>query len=293
MNVREVLDNLFGDFRRDEADLLQVKSDSELSSDISEGLYPESDCASVQNKEKEKESTILLIVNGQPKTKNRDGLRKAKTYSSIFSAMADMSKIQAQRRSERDLSKQHLLLLSESKSVEERLSSNREDDQKEVLSMEELNVLMDYMRELLKSNYKKSSYDRDRSRTDESIAMNVKRFNIANKEMIDKIPSSKGPFMDSIPGNPGEDYPIFSSVPNTSFSCQDQNYAGFYADVETFCQAFYICQEGGFVDGFLCPNGTVFNQEYFICDWWFNVNCDIAEMFFPLNEFVYNSTSIF
>ena len=24
---------------------------------------------------------------------------------------------------------------------------------------------------------------------------------------------------------------------------------------------------------FLCPNGTLFNQEYFICDWWFNVDC--------------------
>ena len=24
---------------------------------------------------------------------------------------------------------------------------------------------------------------------------------------------------------------------------------------------------------FLCPNGTVFNQEYFTCDWWFNVDC--------------------
>ena len=24
---------------------------------------------------------------------------------------------------------------------------------------------------------------------------------------------------------------------------------------------------------FLCPNGTLFNQQYFICDWWFNVDC--------------------
>jgi hypothetical protein len=24
---------------------------------------------------------------------------------------------------------------------------------------------------------------------------------------------------------------------------------------------------------FLCPNGTLFNQVYFICDWWFNVDC--------------------
>ena len=28
---------------------------------------------------------------------------------------------------------------------------------------------------------------------------------------------------------------------------------------------------------FLCPNGTIFNQEYFICDWWFNVDCSKAE----------------
>ncbi len=28
---------------------------------------------------------------------------------------------------------------------------------------------------------------------------------------------------------------------------------------------------------FLCPNGTIFNQEYFICDWWFNVNCPDAQ----------------
>ena len=28
-----------------------------------------------------------------------------------------------------------------------------------------------------------------------------------------------------------------------------------------------------YVYSFLCPNGTIFNQEYFICDWWFNVDC--------------------
>ena len=25
--------------------------------------------------------------------------------------------------------------------------------------------------------------------------------------------------------------------------------------------------------GYLCPNGTLFNQQYFVCDWWFNVDC--------------------
>ena len=35
---------------------------------------------------------------------------------------------------------------------------------------------------------------------------------------------------------------------------------------------------------FLCPNGTLFHQQYFICDWWFNVDCSLAESFYGLNE---------
>ena len=34
---------------------------------------------------------------------------------------------------------------------------------------------------------------------------------------------------------------------------------------------------------FLCPNGTLFNQQYFICDWWFNVDCSQAPTFYSLN----------
>ena len=26
----------------------------------------------------------------------------------------------------------------------------------------------------------------------------------------------------------------------------------------------------------LCPNGTLYNQQYFICDWWFNVDCSVV-----------------
>ena len=29
---------------------------------------------------------------------------------------------------------------------------------------------------------------------------------------------------------------------------------------------------------FLCPNGTLFNQQYFICDWWFNVDCSLVNI---------------
>ena len=28
---------------------------------------------------------------------------------------------------------------------------------------------------------------------------------------------------------------------------------------------------------FLCPNGTVFDEDGFMCDWWFNVRCDDGE----------------
>ena len=35
---------------------------------------------------------------------------------------------------------------------------------------------------------------------------------------------------------------------------------------------------------FLCPNGTIFNQEYFICDWWFNFDCSNAQNLYSRNE---------
>merc|ERR1739838_464197 len=92
---------------------------------------------------------------------------------------------------------------------------------------------------------------------------------------------------ETIPGQPGEDYPIFAFPPDTSFLCSGQ-VQGYYADPEADCQAFHICANFGTGDltkySFLCPNGTLFNQQYFICDWWFNVDCSQAEDFYGLNE---------
>merc|ERR1712226_1397056 len=92
----------------------------------------------------------------------------------------------------------------------------------------------------------------------------------------------------SIPGVPGEDYPIFAEVPETAFLCDGQVDGGYYADPEADCQAFHICTadgQGGLAKySFLCPNGTVFNQNYFICDWWFNFDCTTAEELYSLNE---------
>merc|ERR1712173_341495 len=90
-----------------------------------------------------------------------------------------------------------------------------------------------------------------------------------------------------IPGEPGEDYPIFAFPPDTSFGCGGR-IQGYYADTEADCQAFHICAKLGDGDltkySLLCPNGTMFNQEYFICDWWFNVDCSLAESFYSTNE---------
>jgi hypothetical protein len=54
-----------------------------------------------------------------------------------------------------------------------------------------------------------------------------------------------------------------------------------------YFQVFYMCQPNGNYDSFLCPNGTIFNQQYFICDWWYNVDCAASSNFYALNEFIY------
>jgi len=97
-----------------------------------------------------------------------------------------------------------------------------------------------------------------------------------------------GSLEETIPGIPGEDYPIYSEVPETSFFCDGQVDGGYYGDPEAECQAFHICASdgnGGLTKySFLCPNGTLFNQQYFVCDWWFNVDCSTTEDFYSLND---------
>jgi len=99
---------------------------------------------------------------------------------------------------------------------------------------------------------------------------------------------NEGSLEETIPGIPGEDYPIFSEVPETSFLCDGQVDGGYYGDPEAECQAFHICANDG--NGglskfsFLCPNGTLFQQQYFVCDWWFNVDCSTTEDFYSLND---------
>merc|ERR1711963_478227 len=89
----------------------------------------------------------------------------------------------------------------------------------------------------------------------------------------------------AVPGVPGEDYPIYAEVPETAFTCDGQVDGGYYADGEAECQVFHICTADGAGGlskySFLCPNGTIFNQNYFICDWWFNLTVLKPRVFSP------------
>nr|XP_036229528.1 probable serine/threonine-protein kinase nek3 isoform X1 [Bactrocera oleae]XP_036229529.1 probable serine/threonine-protein kinase nek3 isoform X1 [Bactrocera oleae]XP_036229530.1 probable serine/threonine-protein kinase nek3 isoform X1 [Bactrocera oleae]XP_036229532.1 probable serine/threonine-protein kinase nek3 isoform X1 [Bactrocera oleae] len=72
-------------------------------------------------------------------------------------------------------------------------------------------------------------------------------------------------------GRPGIDFPIYPRIPKTTFSCRSFG-NGYFADMETDCQVFHICEDGRKIS-FLCPNGTIFQQSELTCDWWFKVNC--------------------
>jgi len=42
---------------------------------------------------------------------------------------------------------------------------------------------------------------------------------------------------------------------------------------------FHVCQEDGRHFKFLCPNGTIFNQELLVCDWWYESDCSLADAY--------------
>ena len=96
-------------------------------------------------------------------------------------------------------------------------------------------------------------------------------------------------FRNEIPGEANVDYPTLASVPDTSFTCSGKVSGGYYADTETDCQVFHICGGSNSIFGsikysFVCPNGTMFHQQYFICDWWYNVDCMASQDYYGLNS---------
>ncbi|RWS16442.1 hypothetical protein B4U79_05473 [Dinothrombium tinctorium] len=93
----------------------------------------------------------------------------------------------------------------------------------------------------------------------------------SNSNQLQSQPSN-GRRISSRKGTPGVDYPVYKSIPKTSFECGKQRVSGIYADVETNCQVWHMCQ-GNRIHSFLCPNGTIFNEKTGVCDWWYNVDC--------------------
>ena len=49
-------------------------------------------------------------------------------------------------------------------------------------------------------------------------------------------------------------------------------------------QVFHVCDMSGRQDSFLCPNGTIFSQQLFACDWWYNVKCSATRQHYQLNS---------
>uniref|UniRef100_A0A8W7PSI7 Chitin-binding type-2 domain-containing protein n=1 Tax=Anopheles coluzzii TaxID=1518534 RepID=A0A8W7PSI7_ANOCL len=81
------------------------------------------------------------------------------------------------------------------------------------------------------------------------------------------FPSAEMDSYQGLVGRPGIDFPVLTHIPNTVFDCKNHG-NGYFADLETRCQVFHICDDGKKIS-FLCPNGTIFRQLDLICDWWF------------------------
>lgn len=74
----------------------------------------------------------------------------------------------------------------------------------------------------------------------------------------------------------------FKFAAKTSFSCSGRA-AGYYADVETGCQIYHMCDGLGRQFSYACPNTTLFQQRMLICDHWYMVNCSKAESNYAAN----------
>ncbi|XP_055856283.1 mucin-2 isoform X3 [Episyrphus balteatus] len=72
------------------------------------------------------------------------------------------------------------------------------------------------------------------------------------------------------------------NFPKTSFTCTGRP-AGYYADIETGCQVYHMCDGLGRQFSYSCPNTTLFQQRMLICDHWYMVNCSKAEMDYAAN----------
>lgn len=55
---------------------------------------------------------------------------------------------------------------------------------------------------------------------------------------------------------------------------------------------WHYCDIDGRQASFLCPNGTQFSQAVFVCDWWFNVRCDLSPRLYAINARLYQRPKV-
>lgn len=60
----------------------------------------------------------------------------------------------------------------------------------------------------------------------------------------------------------------------------------------TFHLGWHYCDIDGRQASFLCPNGTQFSQAVFVCDWWFNVRCDLSPRLYAINARLYQQPKV-
>ncbi|CAB3233898.1 unnamed protein product [Arctia plantaginis] len=106
------------------------------------------------------------------------------------------------------------------------------------------------------------------------------------------IPANSQPDLDVVEyqgviGRAGVDFPAYPNIPATGFNCKNVP-TGYYADLETDCQVFHICDTSRKIS-FLCPNGTIFSQSHLICDWWFKVDCASAPALYESSAEYYSN----
>lgn len=86
----------------------------------------------------------------------------------------------------------------------------------------------------------------------------------------------------NVPGEPGIDYPAYTTLPQTGFTCEGRS-RGYYADEAAGCQVFHVCHDV-LVSSFLCPIGSTFSQKLLTCDWWTKVDCSSTKRYLEVNR---------
>ncbi|XP_058460645.1 uncharacterized protein LOC131436143 [Malaya genurostris] len=147
------------------------------------------------------------------------------------------------------------------------------------------------------SNYLSIVADQTRNDVTQIVSSHGGRLNVGSTSVNSRPddPSLGYNLRLALPGEPDVDYPILGHIPETGFTCF-QRRDGYYADVEARCQVFRVCantDDTGSGFAFLCPNGTLFNQKYFVCDWYMNVRCEESENYYDKNEEVGKNTADF